>query len=439
PFHNGRTANRLALPGDRYLYRPDRNNFQPRLGAAWEFREGSVLRASYGSYADRLVQIMFTNVVNNGPLALSSNSPNQRFVLASPFPVTPLTPSVTAIDPTLVNPFIHRFNVAIEQRIDPNTTITAAYVGSRSWNLLYVPSVNGFGGVPQASRPDPRYTTQTLLTNGPNSRYDALQTFLKRRFSSGLDFTAAWTYSHARDQFTSETGFGPFPALINAGASSATGFQGGGGQFTPRALDAEYGYSGFDVRHALTFSHVWELPFGRGRRWLNNGYRLATALAGGWSLSGVAVITTGEPVNVRLGRDSNDDGDVAQDRPALLQGSLDDLYARSSQEPTQWFKPQTEAGRLLGVPPDVTNPEASIARNALRAPGARFYDLSLMRAFALGERVRLRFEANAFNVFNNVNFGPPVSDLSSDRFGRLISTREGVNPRQLQLGLKVTF
>jgi hypothetical protein len=173
------------------------------------------------------------------------------------------------------------------------------------------------------------------------------------------------------------------------------------------------------------------LPGGGGRG-------LVSALLGGWSLAGLAVVRSGEPINILRGIDFNDDGDATIDRPALISGNLTDLYARGSHDRTQYLLPQAEAITRLATPQSV-DPAAMIARNGLRAPRVMFYDVSVMKRVAITERVRASVEANFFNVFNRANFGAPIATLTNPRFGQITSTLVGTTPRQIQLGVKVAF
>jgi hypothetical protein len=184
-------------------------------------------------------------------------------------------------------------------------------------------------------------------------------------------------------------------------------------------------------------SHVWEVPVGQGRRFLSSLPRAVDSVFGGWALAGIVTLRSGSPFNVTLGADVNDDG-ATDDRPALARGDLADLYA-SGLGKTRWLLPQTDARALLVTPASVTDPFASIARNAFRAPRVMAYDVSISKRIVVGERVILGVEANAFNLFNRAQLGPPTSALNSGFFGAISSTLTGANPRQMQFGLRVSF
>jgi hypothetical protein len=424
PYEFGPLANTVSQIGDgRPFYQPDRNNFQPRLGVAWNVGGSAhaVVRAAYGLYNDRIYQLIFSNfggVVNNPPWSVASNAANVPFQLGL-LPINATIPVVTGVDPSIRNAYIHRVNVALEKQITKDTSVTAAYVAAFGRKLYGALQMNGGGGVPQALRPDTRFSTVTFYSNVSSSDYHALQLFSQRKFASRFSFTSAYTYSSSKDDSSAET-FTSYPGFINQGASAAAGFQGGtAGQWVPRPRAADRGSSDFWARHSWTVSHLVELPFG-------------------FTLSGILTMRSGEPVNLQLGTDVNDDGDTA-DRPGLLSGGLADLYAKNNPEKTQFLVLRAEALSRLGNPASITDPFEMVPRNAMRRPSIKFYDVSLQKRFKPREQLAINVEINAFNVFNWTSLGAPVTTLSDARFGLVTATAAGTNPRQLQLGLKLAF
>jgi hypothetical protein len=444
PFTYGLTANVMApATKDRPLYAPDRNNVQPRLGAAWSLgaRGLTVLRAAYGTYADRPFQGLWDFGVLNYPFATALSVYNLPFQVAN-LPIAGAPTQTRLIDPSLRSPETHRFNATIEQQLGSHTSVSASYVGARSRHLFRFYEPNAQAEVPQDRRPDPRFARARLLTNASSSDYDALQLTARRRLLRGLDFTAAYTLGRGLDDYSYEAAAttAQMPSLLNLGASPAAGFQGGlPGQWVERPVNVDWGPADFDVRHSLVVSHLLSLPFGPGRRWASGRDGLIGAVVGGWSLAGILVVRSGEPFSLRLGPDVNDDGNAFSDRPALVSGTVNDLYAENQGARTQYLVPKTEADQRLGIPSPVYDPTAAMARNALRSPWFRQYDVSLRKEIALRSGVRLALELNAFNVFNWANFAAPIPVLADARFGQVTGTRAGSNPRQLQFGAKVTF
>ena len=438
PFTFGVSANVMAPVAEgRPLYAPDRNNFQPRLGAAWSIRDGgrTVLRAAYGAYADRPFQGLWDFGVLNYPFATSLSVFNLPFQLRD-LPIAGQPTQTRLIDPALRSPTTKRFNVTLEHQIGEHASISGGYVGARSDGLYRFFEPNAQAEVPQDRRPDPRFARARFLANASTSEYDALQLVGRHRLSRGLDLTAVYTFGRSQDDY-STTGSGALaaqmPSLINLGASAAPGFQGGlPGQWVPRPVDVDWGPSDFDVRHSLVVSHLYELPFRASRPWLN-------ALVNGWSLAGIFVARSGEPFSLRLGPDANDDGNAFSDRPALLSGSIDDLYAGGGGPRTQYLVPKPQADQLLGVPVPITDPYRMMQRNALRAPGLKYYDVSVRKRLPLRGTRDFTLELNAFNVFNWTNFAAPIEILSDARFGQLTRSNPIANPRQIQFGARVAF
>lgn len=444
PYTFGLTRNVMApSTADRPLYRRDRNNLQPRLGAAWGVGpgQGTVLRAAYGGYADRPFQGLWDFGVLNYPFATSLSVFNLPFQLTD-LPVRDQPTQTRLLDPALESPYTHRFNLTVERQLGSHMSVSAGYVGARADNLFRFFEPNAQAEVPQDRRPDPRFARARLLTNASSSQYDALQVTMRRRMNRGVDVTATYTYGRSLDDYSLDAtlSVAQMPSLINTGASAAPGFQGGlPGQWVERPVGVDWGPSDFDVRHGFVLSHLVELPFGRGRRWWSDAGPILGAFVDGWSLGGVVAVRSGEPYSLRLGPDVNDDGNAFSDRPALLSGSVDDLYAGGDGTRVQYLIAKPDADQRLGNPTRVYDVTAAMPRNALRAPWFRHYDVSLRKAVSLSRGTQLALELNAFNVFNHVNLAAPIEVLSDARFGRVLRTRVGSNPRQLQFGVKLTF
>jgi hypothetical protein len=452
PFQFGRTANVTApVTEDRPFHQPDRNNFQPRVGLAWNIGNSgaTIVRLAWGMYTDRFFQRLFDFGVLNPPYAHSNIFTFLPFPKGAKIPLdTSVPPQGRFIDPTLRNPNTQRFSAAVERRLASSTSVTVAYAGLRSSGLYRWAEPNGLGGVPQTARPDKRFARYRYTDNAADALYDSLQTYARHRFAHGVDFTVSYTYSRNIDTYSQDVGdnsvrnpapgLAQFPTLINLDGSPAAGFQ-GGSRWVDRPILAERGNSDFDIRHSLALSHVVEIPVGRGRRFGANLNRGLDAVVGGFSMAGVAVMRSALPVYLSAGVDYADVGITTSPRPALKQGSLSDLYAAGRLDKTQHFLPKADADQYLGIPANVVDPYAVTRRNELRGPFVKSYDVSLIKKFALGESRQLGFEANFFNVFNQAILGPPVAVLSDARFGRVTGTLGGSNPRQIQLGLKLAF
>jgi Carboxypeptidase regulatory-like domain len=269
PYTYGHVANVMAPVADgRPLYAPDRNNLQPRLGMAWSIGDSGreVLRAAYGTYADRPFQGLWDFGVLNYPFATSLSVFNLPFQLQD-LPIANQPTQTRLIDPALRSPMTQRFNVTFEHQLGAHASVSAGYVGARTDGLYRFFEPNAQAEVPQDRRPDPRFARSRFLANASSSTYDALQIVGRHRLSRGLDLTAVYTFGGSRDDY-STTGSGALaaqmPSLLNLGASAAAGFQGGlPDQWVTRPVDVDWGPSDFDIRHSLVVSHLFELPFHR--------------------------------------------------------------------------------------------------------------------------------------------------------------------------------
>jgi hypothetical protein len=203
----------------------------------------------------------------------------------------------------------------------------------------------------------------------------------------------------------------------------------------PRCRACGRAPSSSDVRHVATFSSVYELPFGSGRRYLQGG--LGNILFGGWELSGISTARTGLPVNVSVSRSSSDvpTGNNSQQRPNLVPGVP--LYP-AVRTANNWLNPAAFAVPARGT-------FGNLGRNALRGPGLFQLDLALTKRVSIAETTTLSFRAEAFNLTNRNQLSNPNANISAPAdFGRITSTvNTGATgsgtSRQLQFMLRLDF
>ena len=257
-------------------------------------------------------------------------------------------------------------------------------------------------------RPDPLYTTNLLISNDAESWYDGLEITWDKRFSNGVQFNAAYTWSNSEDT-TSEATF------VGAGDSNQQG------------PDAAYARakSRFHVPHRFTLSGSYQLPFFRERQdWVGNAF-------GGWTLSGILKLASGTPFTVTFtGTDLDFDG-FAEARPVLLDPSV--LY-RSIDTPAtaQELLPRSAfRAQVYGDTVDMLVP-----RNSFYGDGFENVDLALAKTFRMpwgGDQFSVRIEA--FNAFNQVQFAFPVTDFNNAAFGAINTAQTSYSPRVIQLRL----
>ena len=415
------------------------NNFSPRIGFAYDVTGGghTVVRGGFGvayfpeqQSASSLLgqQVPWTISQNTAaleqyPLSLA-NAPTINNPFGPPVPVMPTTTAdLIAANPSILGhsfanqtPYYETWNVNVEKQLGQTLLAELAYAGSRGVHLM-------FGYNPQEVQPGPstvpaaqRITMpaiaslRTINEFDPRnmSNYHSLQGKLTKRFSGGLQFLASYTYGKSLDY----------------GGSAASGGGAAGGFQTITNLKANYGPSGFDVKHRFVGSWVYETPFGKGRRWLNHGW--AANVIGGWELDGIATLSTGRPFNVSMSANVSNATNSWPDR--VGSGELD------SPSRAKWFDPNAFAA-------PTTPRYGNVARGVLYGPGTVGFDLSAAKNFAIVERVKVQFRVDAFNALNHPQFGFPSATINSSNPSATNTsiTSTIADNRDLQLSMKVTF
>jgi hypothetical protein len=293
--------------------------------------------------------------------------------------------------------------------------IELGYAGSTGQKLpqrrnLNIASFDPTGTTPIAARvPYPGFGFILYDYNGGWSSYQAFTARYERRFSSGFYFLGSYTFQKALDV-------------------------GGTDDFSQISADYKIfdkGHSDYDVPHRLVFSYLYELPIGRGKRFLNNASGFVNAVVGGWQLNGITTLAMGQFRTVTVGTDWLNLGSFTTSVPNRIG---DPAQGRSA--PTQYLnKAAFDYPRnAQGVPIHV---QGNSGRNQIEMPGIANWDASLFKNTRIGERfiAQLRFEA--FNIFNRTHFNAPNLGWTSPTFGRITSTT--IDARRLQLGLRLMF
>ncbi len=411
-----------GMPRGGYL--PDRNNFAPRVGIAWSPRgdRRMVARAGYGIYYDQSSLAPGEGLYFSPPYfrfnVYYPLGPTAPLLLDNPFPSNfplPTPSSALAFQRNLRTPYVQQWNFNIERTLGGSRMIEVGYVGSKGTGLIGARDINQPPPTPAPFyvRPVQQFADINLLESNRNSIYHSLQARFEQRLNFGLSLLASYTWAKSIDNgssFFSSAGDPNYPQ-------------------NSYNLRAERGLSNFDVRHRLAVSYAYDLPFGKGRAWLREGW--ASHVLGGWQSFGVLQFQTGQPFTVALlpnfdnsntGIDSLGFG--ANDRPNVA----GDPHL-SNPSATRWFN--TAA---FVIPPYGTF--GNSGRNVLEGPGLATVDLSLVKNTAIRERTTLQFRAEMFNALNRTNFGLPDNFVGSPTFGQILSAG---NPRRLQLGLKLRF
>ena len=434
----------LILAGDsrkpRSLLETDRNNFAPRFGFAYRTPlDGLVVRGGYGVFFGQDEGLGVTRRMTNNPpffgfgaLTVTSDRvlTSTTYKLASGLParqppINPkdfvLLPSATAQlrswDQRFTIPYVQQWSLSLQKSLPGSLLWETSYVGNLGLKLDAAYEANqpvpALGAV-NDRRPLARFTRASIIRTEPwvRSNYHGVATRLERRFSQGLSFLVSYAYGRSIDGVTNND--------VCDGCGASGDF---GSIQDSRNRAAHRGPSDHHVPHRFVTSGVWELPFGRGRRFASAGW--PGRIVGNWNMSGIVTLSDGIPFTPALSFQSANTGTTT--RPHRIRdGALD--------HPTvdRWFD-------VAAFEFPVALTYGNSGRNILMGPGTASVDLGLHRVFRLplGEESRLEFRAEAFNLFNRPHFDVPGSTIGIATAGVIGAT--ALPNRQFQFGLRLVF
>jgi Carboxypeptidase regulatory-like domain/TonB dependent receptor/TonB-dependent Receptor Plug Domain len=470
----------LVYPGDpgapKGWYFPDRKNFAPRIGFAWDpFGNGKTsLRGGFGMFYDTLNGWLSDWATDEPPFAASAdiffnpapNAPNTTLShpyeaagAPDPFPsqIPPpknydfgaagLLPfgngSNNFVNPHLRTPYIYQYNLSVQRQLANGLMAELGYVGSSSHKLLTWLDANPFipgttTRVLNQGLASPNFGYLTTFDGLNNANYNGLLASLTKRetdvrYLGQVFFTLAYTWSHNLD--------------------NGSGFNSRNAQIASYNHHQLYGNSDFDIRQRLTFSAGWDLPLAKA--WASGPKRLTE----GWSLYPIFFAQSGIPLDVLAGLHENQNipgpsgvGDREVVRANQVTTSIHTFDPHQVQtfngvSANYYFDPNDfavpvcfKSSEIPGSGAPSACPEATygtFGRNSFYGPKHVNMDLALEKATSLSERSKLIFRVEAFNVFNHTEFRPPSStSFASGTFGQISRTYD---PRILQLALKLTF
>ncbi len=489
----------LPKVGNAVVRSTDTANFAPRLGFAYSpLNSGRLaVRGGYGIFFSRSTfQYASGGSVTVPPLYILGKKTSQR--VADPFfpvpqqdqfptLVTGIALSGTVMDRNIRTPYVQQYNLSTQYEVSKDLLFEVAYVGTRGSNLFRQVAIN------QARLASPQnpitneVTGKVITTNTPTptntalrapyqgveinsffqnqstaqSTYHSLQASLTKRFSSGLQFLASYTFAKSMDNGSGTGGGAGINGVVNPGAVADTSIS-LGNQLDSRA---NRGVSDFDRTHRFVLSYVWELPKPRfadgsaGRRWLLSN----------WQVSGIITAMSGLPIDiVDTGAGSFyglSMGSSPLARPNLASGSScsiarDNIPAGYFFNPSAFARPIVQPGQPIpsaagaAIAGEAGTDIGNVGRNCLRGPRQANVDFGVFKRFGIGESRNIEFRAEFFNLFNRVNLANPISDFnaigpsrgdldsngrvtSPGDFGRIVSTSN--NPRLVQFVLKFNF
>jgi len=400
-------------------YETDKNNFAPRIGLAYSLgaNNTTVVRAGYGVYFDQSPLAPGEGLYFNAPyfdFRFYYQNDQAPLTLYNPFPFNIPSfapPSAFAFDRNLRTAYTQHWNLSVQQQLGGNTVAEVAYVGSKGTKLLASRDINQpAASIQQPNLPrNPLFGEITQQESSAASNYHSLQARLQQRLTAGLSLLGAYTFGKSIDNASgifSSTGDPNYPQ----------------NSFN---MAAERGRSGFDVRHRLSLSYSYELPFGKNQK------GAAKALLAGWQTFGVITLQTGRPFTVALLPEFDNSntgisnlGFLGNDRPNLIgQVRLDNPTVE------RWFNTAAFAVPAFGN-------FGNSGRNIVDGDGYQNVNFSLVKNTAIKESVNVQFRAEFFNLFNHPNFGLPDNFVGSPSFGRVLSAE---SPRRIQFGVKLIY
>lgn len=429
---------------NRALVHPNYKDFGPRIGLAYNIDQKTVIRTGYGisySFFNRVgsalesinsPQINFGNLSQGAPTVGSTTflTTQNSFGtgIANPATFNPITTNIDYVDPNSPWPMIQSWLFSIQHQFSSNTVLEVAYNGNHSthlpiigdWNQAVANLPGASLGV-QARRPDQQFGAITWVDPAGSNNYNGMSARFEHRSSNGLYFLNSFTWSKALGD--SEQALEVFPGYTVANAQNI------------RNLSGEYGPSSFDVQLMNTTTMVYELPFGKGRKYATSLNPVAEALFGGWEVNGINTAHSGPAINVNYGPSAANDvtGAIADYRGlAVLRPNV---TGAPIDQNTNGIVNTYFAGYTFSTPP-ATNPFGNLGRNAFRGPDFWQLDTGIDKSFRIHEEMRIQFRSEFFNILNHTNFSPPTATTTSSAFGTIRSTYA---PRQIQFALKLLF
>jgi hypothetical protein len=413
----------MLAPAGTPLWHPQKDDFAPRLGLAWQARSNLVFRSGAGIFYD-LGYSDITNAMISFPyiqlkLIFGTSFPLSASAAAPPpFTTSPPAAVMAVVDPNHELPRTYEWNAAMEQSIGKADVLSLTYVGAAGRKLMrkdiYI-------------APNANFTGEfDVLSNSGTSSYNALQAQYRHRLSRGLQMLLSYTWGHSIDDVSSDVNYQNVP--LGQSPSSA-----------------ERGPSDYDIRHTFSGALSYDIPG-------PTGGALKQVL-GNWSADTIIYARSAPPVNVVTGQNpfpgSVLSGSDSVQRPDVVPGV-----------PFYIDKPTAPGGKVIN-PAAFTTPvpataQGDLGRNALRGFGATQWDLTVRRQFRITERISLQARGDFFNILNHPNFGSPINYLTSPQFGQATQMLAnylgtggqsgGLNPlhqigspRSIQLALKLLF
>ncbi len=400
--------------------------FAPRFGLAYAVDSKTVVRGGFGIFyamnqgndmialsanPGASITTTYTNTVGRTPRSMDTlfDTPSASNLAG--------TVGFSVIDPERKVPYLMSYNFNIQRQLNSSTVLELGYIGSAGRQLVGRQELNearlnrpGENLAIQARRPFTGFTNIWQFFGGEVSNYNGFTVNVEQRFRRGFQFLSNYTWSKSLDTYSSAIDDYSSPHAIS----------------NNRANDKAL--SSFDVRHRATGSVVWDMPFGKGRAYLNNLGGIGGWLVSGWQANGIIQVQTGLPLSVLWNSDRSQTGNVAVPGPRpnrIANGNL----PSGERTPARWFD-------ISAFPANPIGTYGNSGRNIIFGAGSRNIDFSLFKNNRLNERMNLQIRAEFFNAFDFTNFGRPGQFIDGANYGAVTATGPA---REIQFAVKVTF
>ncbi len=433
PATNSLIKAKAGSMADRSLINPDRNNFAPRIGLAYAIDPKTVIRSAYGISYIHFNRMGGENLLAyNGPTIVTvtiNQKPSQGLCTANQDPVTcfrtmqqgypanlatpqnfdPKTARVNYIPRDFRTPYVQSWHFTVQRQLGHNTLLDVAYVGTHGTKLMILgdynqarPSAIGENLTVDQRRPIPGFAYIEIAYNGNSSMYNALQTKIEKRYGNRLYLLNSFTWSKA----------------IDFGSGHLETANGDNSRLNLRDVRDERGLAGYDRKFNDTTTITYKLKDRKG---------LAGYAIGGWRTSLINSMYSGQPVNLTWSPAAN----------AQLSGVLNYRPNLIGDPMIPGGDPNNYLNKSTVVVPDVAHPFGTAGRNVAKSPPTYQADVRVQKDFPIhGERTKLMFQTEVFNLLNKTNFGAPNANRSNSNFGTITSV---YSPRVMQFALRLGF
>ncbi|WP_263367803.1 TonB-dependent receptor [Edaphobacter bradus] len=429
----------------RALYDSTYTQFQPRVGFAYQPMTRVVLRGGYGisSYLEgtganlRLTQNppFHTDFEQTGqnPSTADGYSPGVFYQASNGFPTSTVPTTTFYVWPKDLKAAItQEFSLTTEYQIGTSSSFQLGYVGIVGHHLTDPYWGNQLTS-PGATAPYANIVGQggiiKITQTESASSYNALQAVFRQHLTAGFELTANYTYSHS---LTDDIGFYGVSNIYS------------GQYYQQNAYDmrSEWGPAGMDTRHNISVTGVYDLPFGRGKRFGATSNYIVDTVLGGWRLSGAQVYYSGFPVTVSSPANYSSTVNAFtgaarpnQLRPLKVVNRSINAYYGTAVQGTSCGPNQDDGNCVYAQQPN--NAFGTVRPGSLRAPSFQNIDMTVAKKFIIWREHRVDFRADFFNAFNIADYAPPDSGMTDSNFGQITGTVS--NSRSIQLALKYAF